>query len=654
MDKAFDPLSMKSFLLFLIQVLLLLPTLHGQNQKPCQPVNRTGFITLDLVRDFCADPRGRMNAAPALAAAAKFITDRGGLCTLRIPAGQYRIATQDAALSGVVAFSLYRCKGVKIIGDGAERTRLFFAPGLRYGGFSADGKPYEGTDAAVKASPGNLIHLSECTDIDIADLELDGQSDALILGGHVSELGGKIIAYQLPNSGLALWTACRNIRIERLYVHHFALDGIMLNPYKGKPTAITLKNCRFEYNGRQGLSWSGGDSLLAEDCVFSHSGYGRIQDPPMAGVDIEPNGKAGTECTNGRFVRCRMINNRGYALLNPYSREVYSEQVRFESCLFHDNDAASVNNVPTAAVMVQGKKFTFEGCRIWGGFYYGHHAEREADATRFIRCDFADQPLNGKATPLPFLIYSDRHSNFMLFEQCTFRVSQPGKRFSFLINSNPDQPETFARFRNCRFTFEPGHRNGWNESAVFKACRFEGQTRFLNGCAGSGVKYLECAAIWMPGNSRAGKPDRTEIGTDILWNQVQTLSKGKNADLLQLGEASGQGRAELVFGKGSALQLKTGSLDIGPGGLLHMQAGSFFYAPGADCRVAGRLQMDRSVYFNLYHTRFNRTGNGHVHIEPEALPLLKNVQPFLLPPSAHAASPLGAEVIEGGHPALTR
>lgn len=92
--------------------------------------------------------------------------------------------------------------------------------------------------------------------------------------------------------GLALYS-CVNVRIEGLAVNESGGDGLYITSHEKRTDAegrrgsynVTVKNCIFDRNNRQGISVIGVDGLLVEDVRLTNT-QGAA---PEAGIDFEPN-----------------------------------------------------------------------------------------------------------------------------------------------------------------------------------------------------------------------------------------------------------------------------------------------------------------------------------------------------------------------------
>ena len=268
-------------------------------------------------------------------------------------------------------------KALTIIGNGA---RLRCQRGLRFGTFDL------ATGARVdRAMPNHkraeiatpyfaMIRAENCrAPIAIRDVELDGNVAELVIGG---KFGDKF--WQIPASGLLLSDNQGPERIENVYSHHHALDGAMI---PGDPTRLARSSVRrlvCRYNGRQGLSLTGGRSYDFTDCEFSRTGRSAIHSTPGAGVDIEAEHNIIRDVS---FTRCRFLDNAGAGLTAPVGN---SEGVQFNDCLFVGTTNYSVwPNKP---------RFVFTGCTFVGAIVHAYGDADPERATRFVRCRFTDDP----------------------------------------------------------------------------------------------------------------------------------------------------------------------------------------------------------------------------------------------------------------------
>lgn len=309
------------------------------------------------------------------------------------------------------------------------------APGLRFGSFDPiSGRPFEPprgmfTDYDYRADAyWGMIAAVRCRSIRVCGLELDGNQDALTLGGHWGDAG-----FQCAASGLYLYQN-EHVEVDDVWTHHHGLDGVIIgHPGLTEDAPLrphTLSRVRSEYNARQGLSWVGGIGLTATESVFSHTGKGRFASPPMAGVDVEAEDSV---CRDGRFVRCIMENNGNQAVIADTGD---SADVEFEGCRFWGTTGH--------ALWVRKPRFRFRDCDVYGTTVnlYGHD---DPDlATAFYDCRFEDRPYtSGQVHRGAAVIEIDAHN--ATFERCS--VTGRGTRALWL-----DGEATTEILRDCVIT----------------------------------------------------------------------------------------------------------------------------------------------------------------------------------------------------------
>ncbi len=264
----------------------------------CIKINATqicaqSYIEKDI-KSFGAKGNGKTNDHKSFQKAAAYFNSRGGNGKLIISPGTYIVGKQiftggkanQHAYKGEDVLHFVNIKNFQV--QGTSKSVLKYADSFKFGAFDpATGKPHEhGNNSFVihtyAAFVGNCINLENCNNISVKDLILDGNNKSLVLGGFYGDVGR-----QLLHNGIFIKNS-NNIIVNKLNVHHFGLDGIyVFNILNKQKDNITLSNSRFEYNARQGLSWTGGNSLFVINCKFNHTGKGKFASPPSAGVDIE-------------------------------------------------------------------------------------------------------------------------------------------------------------------------------------------------------------------------------------------------------------------------------------------------------------------------------------------------------------------------------
>ena len=130
---------------------------------------------------------------------------------------------------------------VGLIIEGKHAT-LRLAAGLRYGSFDKDtGQPYTPKpggfyDGNYVADVGNMLQIHNSRHVVIRDLELDGNSGSLILGGYWGDVGRQLWAY-----GLHLHHNT-DVVVENVSTHHHGCDGILIGYYSSTVTVHAVVN----------------------------------------------------------------------------------------------------------------------------------------------------------------------------------------------------------------------------------------------------------------------------------------------------------------------------------------------------------------------------------------------------------------------------
>lgn len=160
----------------------------------------------------------------------------------------------------------------------------------------------------------NPLRFTSCTNVTVEGFEVDGNVDQMTRDAGVTEPA---------NEGLYL-TSVQQFTAKSMYIHHMAADGVYIVDTGGLNSKnVMFANVKSLYNGRQGMSVTGGRFITAVNCEFSYTGltnaagtaagaYGSHS--PGAGVDVEPNRVPATvsdytgEIT---FTACRFVGNVG-------------------------------------------------------------------------------------------------------------------------------------------------------------------------------------------------------------------------------------------------------------------------------------------------------------------------------------------------------
>jgi hypothetical protein len=380
------------------------------------------------------------NVTDDLYAAAQEIQRRdGGI--LEIPNGLYNVGKQTFAGQTGLGYA-YRSslmiridsctQPVVIRGNGA---RLRMVNGLRFGSFDpVTGAPFTTVppfyNADYIADLNQMLSITNCRSVTITDLELDGNINNQIIGGQWGDTGRQISARGI------LEQENDNTFVQNVYSHHHGLDGFECKRTVTASTADiyphTYINCRSYYNGRQGISWTGGNNLTMISCDLSHTGKnGVVASAPGAGIDIEPETSLGL---NGTFINCRFYNNNGVGMLASTGPS--------SDCAFYNCQMIGTTNWSGWTTF---PRYRFHDCMIVGAWVWPGGSTDPEDASKWYGCKFYMDPAKSPNG----VIYSTRmnldSSYNVVFESSVFYAAS-GYELPF---SNAGEGGTV--YSNCTF-----------------------------------------------------------------------------------------------------------------------------------------------------------------------------------------------------------
>lgn len=412
------------------------------------------------IQSFGAKGDGITNDTRAFQRASDYLQRYGG--TLIIDSGTYILGKQT--LSGrygagvswkaepIMDF-INTVKPITIIGN---RATLKAADGLRYGSFDPvtgkeDNKRTVGHPSNYYTSTYIFINAEGCTSIEIKGLTIDGNLGNMIISEDIYK------GIQLPALGIRLVNN-KKVKIEDCYIHHCGLDGLYIAwnglTDKDPPYPHKVINVICRYNGRQGLSWAGGNSLTVINSEFSHTGRALHDGKPLvslpaAGIDIEVQNSI---IRNGTFINCLVSDNAGYGL----------------SSIGHPTDNINFKNVTfigttNYAAFPKSRDFSFDSCIFIGAMVGLYGSKNTSEATYFKDCLFS---MDSSLSPTGHVFGTNAafyNAQNVIFDNCTFVAGN--KRL-------PKFNHKEILFIDCTFI--------QNSDKQFRAiATFKGTTRFL-------------------------------------------------------------------------------------------------------------------------------------------------------------------------------
>jgi hypothetical protein len=373
-----------------------------------------------------------------------------------IPEGTYLVGKQE--LSGLPAaegswkgqnvFFISECESDVIFRGSNAVFRI--PDSFRIGTFDPQtGLPSTTNSIHHKATVGYVFYFSENKKVIVEDITIDGNNKNLEVGGLYGDLG-----YQCEATGFYFFDN-EEVIGNNLTSNYNGLDGFLVqnitvdNPYTTANESaivkrVTLTNVKAIGNGRDGLSWNGGNHLCVINGKFNETGKTinasltagasgvptALSSSPSSGLDIEPEYKTyyllnttthtdvRLECRNGYFENCEFVNNAGWGMVaSATALGNYSSDCHFQNCQFIA--ALGVCLTPSQP------RFTFDNCKmvgtvdgVYGGYYNGIHTP--GDAAKFTNCVLEISPES--AYNYPNIVGSTLDNAIhAVFDKCDFR-----------------------------------------------------------------------------------------------------------------------------------------------------------------------------------------------------------------------------------------
>ncbi|HEX8528140.1 right-handed parallel beta-helix repeat-containing protein [Allosphingosinicella sp.] len=282
---------------------------------------------------------------------------RGG--SYVFPPGRYFVGRWRTEPQGtrdrrhVVNSELVDCDGLTISGYGAKI--------LLNGRFHrAARRGRDGLTIGVHTSTFMPFEIRRCRNLTIQGLEIDGGVGSMSRDSAVPEGYSHLIAL----------SACSNVLLKDLDLHHGQVDGLYLsddvtlsNIRPGRACRnVRLQNVKCRNNGRGGFAVLQVWGLVATDCEFSGNGFpgGRYAyHMPGFGVDIEPDRSTegveiDTKTGNLEFRRCT-FNDNWSAIIAGYAGN-YKGYCRFIDCNSRNREGPHhiIASWPGEGMLIQG------------------------------------------------------------------------------------------------------------------------------------------------------------------------------------------------------------------------------------------------------------------------------------------------------------
>ncbi len=312
----------------------------------------------------------------------------------------------------------------------------------------------------LHAYVGSMFHFSHCDSVIVRDLDLNGNIDNALLGGRSWSDG-----YQTGYDGILIFESS-NCAIDNVHAHHFGRDGLMLygkyadttlpfadaypdlhvgidpadsSTTPGNRTVLfnnRVLNSRFNWNGRQGFSWTALAGLTMSGCDLNYNGAGRMTSLPGSGLDIEGIGGP-LRVRHGVFTDCRFLHNRSHGIVSAGARCLGQQDFKFTSCVVK----AGLEGM---AIWPETRQMAFDSCEVYG------------NVGRFYA-----QPENLPYDPAYDLVF--RHTNF-------HEEDDQWSYISWTVFGAHDTIHCMAGPHMFRFTKTPGSRVTFDHCGFYTNC----------------------------------------------------------------------------------------------------------------------------------------------------------------------------------------
>ncbi len=467
----------------------------------------------------------------------------------------------------------------------------------------------------IRSQMPNMIEFQNCDHIRIYDLDLDGNASRMKVGGIYDDLGR-----QLRPDGIKLFNT-DSVAIINVNAHHFALDGLEI---KTTCDSITIKDCWFEYNGRQAMSWLGGTIIRASGCHFNYSGktyvhgFGYLSSPPCAGLDIEPEN--GLSLSDGYFNLCEFKNNLGCEVNNTIGTSANTNDIHFNDCTFDDAVTNGRKNI-----WCHGDGFVFENCNINTNVYESGNGIDPGSEMQFIGCHFRDITTDGDIWDDGNYMVEINQASKVKFDNCDFLAAHSLTNMiklgmsetACLIKSN------WHEVKNCTFDY---HFTGIPTS-IFQGVKFKGRNVIKNTMNAPtftpiGPSYLNLRTyqIGLIGSDNECEPSSLSLKGHVYHNMVPTnaVSPPIAIDVFEIGKkdapfSSADGYAVYNIDEGAISIIQpTTKIHIGELSAFHVKTGGSLWGQDMLNEIYnnGCFVFSKNSFANLKNTQIQSSNSN--------------------------------------------
>jgi hypothetical protein len=479
--------------------------------------------------------------------------------------------------------------GIHIVANGA----IFkYADSIRQGFIGPNGNAMVPDSSSCYGAYWSLYHSDydalrfyNCNNIMVEGLEVDGNNvNALYMGPAIDYFQGGATAIFLG--------ASKNFTIKNCYLHNMSLDGLrIIDTFCESATKGEIRNVRCEYNFRQGLTWSEGDSVAIDSCSFSYTGRAvsnitgiEISSSPAAGIDIEYDGVCRMPgqlyvCKRGYFKHCKFSHNLGFSVENtyryhtPFDSIVRSLDMNFDSCKFITNGGSN------RALSVYGRKYSFTHCDIQGCVQNGYLGDSTDGGFSFDACKFTDYNDSGAVWRSNGQFFDCTSITYPKITNCSFHINGAYNKLGYINWNSPIAAKHSLVWRNNLVVYDSCDANTTDylsQLAVSGVNSFSSNAGYTaNSFRTIGFKYCNV----LGDTSTSCTRDTLQFAGPILHALFYTTP-----DSFVLGTAAaGTGRVDYVL-QDSAMQHQQSSDGI----LLIRPNARFIVAPSAGVYGLGK------------------------------------------------------------------